>query len=58
MSYAGHMTENASQRAGTEALAPSQYHYKQSFLASTPADTAITVDDVNSPSTHAYKRSS
>jgi hypothetical protein len=58
MSYAGQMTESATQRAGTEALAPSQYHYKQSFLASTPADTAITVDDVNSPSTHAYKRSS
>jgi hypothetical protein len=58
MSYAGQMTENTLKRAGTEALAPTNYHYKQSFLASTPADTAITVDDVNSPSTHSYKRSS
>jgi hypothetical protein len=57
MSYAGQMTQSTLQKAGTEALAPSNFHYKQSFLASAPDNTVITVDDVND-STHGYKRSS
>jgi hypothetical protein len=57
MSYAGQMTQSTLQKAGTEVLAPSNFHYKQSFLATAPDNTAITVDDVND-STHAYKRSS
>jgi hypothetical protein len=57
MNYAGQMTQNTVERAGTETAAPSNYHYKQSFLASAPDNTAITVDDVND-STHGYKRSS
>lgn len=50
------MLQDSSTRLGTEIEPPTtQYRYKQSMLASTPADGAITTTDFND-SQHGYER--
>jgi hypothetical protein len=56
MSYAGVMRQDAVNRDGPSVAVPTEYRYKQSFLATAPDDTNITVDDFNA-SQHGYKRS-
>lgn len=53
--FAGFMRQSSVDRSGTVSEAPTgDYAYEQSFLASTPSNTPITLGDTVSPTTHGY----